>query len=265
MSHAQSAMRDEEIGRSVRALRHRRGWRQIDLSGRAGRPRSALVDLEAGRLGGLKLDTIRAFSDALGARLTLTFTSGAGDPRLLIDAGHAFLQDHWKRTLERWDWLVRAEVSFNRYGERGRIDLLAYHPALRLLVVIEIKTVLWDLQELLGSLDVKVRVAPFAARDFGWIPRTTLPAIVLASGTTVRRRLSEHASLFAPFELRGRQATSWLCRPTAVPRGLLILTEVPDVAPGDRRRAGRRRVRIRASPSRSRPVISDVSAGPDDA
>lgn len=265
MSHADFAMRDEEIGRSVRMLRHRRGWRQIDLSGRAERPRSALVDLEAGRLGRLKLDMIRVFADALGARLTLTFTSGAGDPRLLIDAGHAFLQDHWKRTLERWGWLVRAEVSFNRYGERGRFDLLAYHPALRLLVVVEIKTVLWDLQGLLGSLDVKVRNAPFAARDLGWVPRATLPAIILAAGTTVRRRLSEHGSLFAPFELRGRQAASWLRRPTVGPHGLLILTEVPDVARGDRRRAGRRRVRVSASRRRSQPVISNVSLGTDDA
>jgi hypothetical protein len=142
-------------------------------------------------------------------------------------------------------------VSFNRYGERGRIDLLAYHPALRILLVVEIKTVLWDLQGLLGSLDVKVRIAPFAARDLGWDPRTTLPAIVIASGTTVRRRLVEHASLFAPFELRGRQAASWVRRPTPGPHGLLILSEVPDVASGDRRRAGRRRVRLVGAQARS--------------
>jgi transcriptional regulator with XRE-family HTH domain len=261
MLHARAIMRDEEIGRSVRTLRHRRGWRQTDLSERANRPRSALVDLEAGRLGALKLDTIRAFADALGARFTLTLASGAGDPRLLIDAGHAFLQDHWKSTLQRWGWLVRAEVSFNHYGERGRIDLLAYHPTLRILLVIEIKTVLWDIQALLGGLDVKVRVAPFTARELGWQPRITLPGILLAAGTTVRRRIDEHTSLFAPFDLRGRAAISWLRRPEDGPHGLLILTELPDVAPGDRRRAGRRRVRLSSSSPRSRPPSADGTSG----
>jgi len=244
-------MRDEEIGRSIRMLRHRRGWRQTDLSARARRPRSAIIDLEAGRLGNLKLDVIRDVVDALGGRIVVTFSSGAADPRLLVDAGHAFLQDRWKSTLERLSWSVRAEVSFNRYGERGRIDLLAYHPALRVLLVVEIKTVLWDLQALLGALDVKVRLAPWSARELGWQPRITLPMIVLASGTTVRRRVAAHASLFAPFDRRGRAALAWLREPTDEPGGFLVLTLVPHVARGDLRRAGRRRVRPTPSSSRS--------------
>ena len=79
-------MRDEEIGRSVRSLRHRRGWRQVDLSSRARRPRSALVDLEAGKLGDLKLDTIRALVDALGARVALTLMAllGALDVKVRV-------------------------------------------------------------------------------------------------------------------------------------------------------------------------------------
>ncbi len=255
-------MRDEEIGRSVRSLRHRRGWRQADLSERAHRPRSALIDLEAGRLGGLRLDTIRHVAEALGARLTLTLVSGAGDPRLLVDAGHALLQDRWKSRLERWDWLVRAEVSFNRYGERGRIDLLAYHPQLRILLVVEIKTVLWDLQALLGALDGKVRLAPYSARELGWHPRIAVPVLVVAAGTTVRRRLTEHASLFAPFEVRGRAANAWLRRPADPPSGVLILTELPDVARGDRRRVGRRRVRLVGPAPRSEPAAENSAGGP---
>lgn len=202
------------------------------------------MDLEAGRLGGLKLDTIRAFVDVLGARLSLSVISGAGDPRLLVDAGHAFLEERWKQRLERWTWLVRVEVSFNHYGERGRIDLVAYHPGTRILLVIEVKTVLWDVQATLGALDVKVRIARFVARDLGWQPDAIVPAIVFASGTTVRRRLAEHATLFAGFDLRGRAAISWLRAPAATPQGMILLTDLPYVAVGDRRRAGRRRVRV---------------------
>lgn len=247
-------MRDEQIGRFVRQLRHRRGWRQADLSERARRPRSALVDLEAGRIGRLTVDAIRDFIEALGGRLTIEATSGASDPRLLIDAGHAFLQEHWKRRLERWGWLVRAEVSFNHYGDRGRVDLMAFHPATGVLLIIEIKTVLWDVQALLGSLDVRVRVAPLVARQLGWQPRVVVPVIVFDAATTVRRRLKDHAALFAPFELRGREAISWLrtpMKPMKPPAGAIILTKLPDVAVGDGRRAGRRRVRRPVAHSRS--------------
>lgn len=245
-------MRDEQIGRFVRMLRHRRGWRQVDLCARAGRPRSALVDLEAGRIGRLSVDLMRDFIEALGGRLALQVTSGAGDPRLLIDAGHAAIGEHWKRRLERWGWLVRVEVSFNRYGDRGRIDLLAFHPATAVLLVVEVKTVLWDIQAILGSIDVKRRVAPFVAREIGWQPRCVTPLLLVAASTTARRRLTDHASLFSSYGLRGRAAMSWLRDPRGpVPEAALILTSAPDVAGTDRRRAGRRRVRSVRPRSRS--------------
>jgi transcriptional regulator with XRE-family HTH domain len=243
-------MRDGQIGRVIRMLRHRRGWRQTDLCARARRPRSALVDLEAGRIGRLSVDLIRDFVEALGGRLMLDVSSGASDPRLLIDAGHARIGEHWKRRLERWGWLVRAEVSFNRYGDRGRIDLLAFHPRTAVLPVIEIKTVLWDIQALLGSMDVKRRVAPFVAMPIGWESRRVVPLLLIAASTTVRRRLTEHASLFASYELRGRSAISWLRHPAEpMPQGAIILTDLPDVPWTDRRRAGRRRIRRQESQS----------------
>lgn len=244
-------MRDEQIGRMVRTLRHRRGWRQSDLSARAARPRSALVDLEAGCIGQLKLDTVRAFAEALGARLDIELRAGAGDPRLLLDAQHAFLQDGWKRRLESWSWATRAEVSFNHYGDRGRIDLLAFHPALRVLLVIEVKTVLLDLQATLGGLDVKARVSRSLARELGWMARAIVPMLIVSTSTTARRRIADHPALFASFALRGRRATAWLRSPGEPPTGLLCLSKAPDVAPGDRRRAGRRRVRLSTALPRS--------------
>lgn len=213
-------VRDEPIGRFVRMLRHRRGWRQVDLCARARRPRSALVALEAGRLGRLSVDLVRDFIEALGGRRTLEVSSGASDPRLLIDAGHALIGEHWKRRLERWGWSVRVEESFNRYGDRGRIDLLAFHAAAGVLVVIEVKTVLWDIQAMLGSMSVKCRVAPFVAGGIGWRARRVVPLLLVAASTTVRRRLAEHESLFSSHELRGRTAITWLRDPTsAAPSG----------------------------------------------
>jgi hypothetical protein len=212
---------------------------------------------EAGRIGHLKLDVIRDFAEALGGRVVLPVTSGAGDPRLLIDEGHAAIGEHWKRRLERWGWLLRVEVSFNRYGDRGRVDLLAFHPESRALLVVEVKTVLWDVQATLGSMDVKRRIAPLVAREIGWQPTSAVPLLLVAASTTVRRRLSEHASLFSSFDRRGRAAISWLRDPRGqVPKGALILTSGPDVASADRRRAGRRRVRQVTLSSRSGPPDS---------
>jgi hypothetical protein len=211
------------------------------------------VDLEAGRIGRLKVDVIRDLLEAMGARLVIDVLAGASDPRLLVDAGHAFLQEYWKRRLERWGWIVRAEVSFSRYGERGRIDLLAFHPASGTLLVIEVKTVLWDLQALLGLLDVKARNARSVAAEMGWPVRRITPVIIVAGGSTTRRVVAAHGALFSPFDVRGRAATSWIRRPDAgvQPRGLLIFTKLPNVARGDLRRAGRRRVRLSTAGSRS--------------
>jgi hypothetical protein len=47
-------MRDALIGRTLRALRHHRGWRQGGLALRARVARSVLADLEAGRIGTLR-------------------------------------------------------------------------------------------------------------------------------------------------------------------------------------------------------------------
>ena len=55
------------------------------------------------------------------------------------------------------EWIARPEVSFSIYGERGVIDLLAWHAATRSLLVVELKTELIDLQDLVSVLDRKRR------------------------------------------------------------------------------------------------------------
>jgi hypothetical protein len=56
------------------------------------------------------------------------------------------------------------------FGERGSIDLLAWHESSRTLLVIELKTELTSVEETLRRHDSKVRLAPGIARErFGWI------------------------------------------------------------------------------------------------
>jgi hypothetical protein len=143
--------------------------------------------------------------------------------------------------------LSGSEVSFNRYGDRGRIDLRAHHTCHQDLLVIEIKTAIVDAQALLGGLDVKARNAPFVARELGWRPRLTVPALVISEGTTARRHVEALAPLFSRFALRGHPCASWLRHPVGRPTGLLTFTKLPSTDGVDARRAGRRRVRPRTA------------------
>lgn len=239
-------MRDLELGRLARTLRRRRGWRQADLAVRAGVHRSTVSLIERGRLAGLTFEAVRRALEPLEMRLDLRPWWRGPQLDRLIDANHASLAAFWKSRLEGWGWIVRVEVSFSRYGERGRIDLLAWHPVLRILAVIEIKTDMVDAQELLGTLDVKVRLAPFVAAELGWgRPAFVVPVLIFLSDRTVRRRVARLDALFDRFALRGRAAVSWLRRPAgsaagsagapaagsaAAPSGLLIFTDLTDAA-----------------------------------
>lgn len=153
----------------------------------------------------------------------------------------------WKAALERFGWHVEAEVTFNHYGERGSIDLLAWHAVRRVLLVGEVKSTLVDVQALLASIDLKCRVPRVVAAERGWAPAMDpMPALLVAEGTTARRRTAEHAALFARFSLRGPAARRWLRAPATAASGLLSFAKLPPARLGDRRRGGRRRIRAAA-------------------
>jgi transcriptional regulator with XRE-family HTH domain len=236
-------MQDAQIGGVIRALRHRLDWTQEELSRRAKVSRSVIARAEAGLIDRIAVRLLRQVVQALGARMTLGVQWRGELLDQLLDAGHAALADLWQRRLEGWGWIVHAEVSFNVYGDRGRIDLLAYHPGLRVLLVIEIKTRIADIQALLGPLDVKERLAHEVARRFGWEPVMVVPMIVVEESSSCRRRVNGHPALFASFAVRGREAISWVRRPDRRVPGLLLFTTPPTARSRSGRRAGRQRVR----------------------
>jgi hypothetical protein len=124
--------------------------------------------------------------------------------------------------------MAEPEVSFNVYGDRGRVDVLAYHPVLRILLIVEIKTRMTDAQEVLGRLDVKRRTGPEIARERGWQVAATLPMLLVTESSTARRRLAAHAALFASLSLRARAAMAWLRHPRSpAPTGILVLVSPP--------------------------------------
>lgn len=225
------------IGPKVRALRKRRGWRQRDLADRLRCSRELISRIENDRLDNVPFGKVQACVDVLGAYLRVDVQWQGERLARLIDARHAALQNQFVELLEELGWTVRVEVSFNHYGDRGRIDILAWHPATRTLAVVEIKSRMDNVEETLGRIDVKTRLAREIAAEFGWQAAHVVPMLVLAEGTTQRRHLAQHAALFRRFELRGRAALAWLRLPQrGRPLGVLLFLKLPDSHPNNARR-----------------------------
>lgn len=234
------------VSRAVRALRHRSRLRQADLAAKAGVSRQAISRLECDGFAGLSVGVLDRIVTAAGASLSVEVRWHGERLDRLIDAIHANVQAQVAELLARTGWIVRVEVSFNRYGERGRCDIVARHARYGTLVVVEVKSGLGDLQETLGRLDTKARLSAHLARELGWEPPTSsVCALVIAEGRTARRVVSAHETLFRQFDLRGRAAVAWLQRPTAPASGLLWFQRI---SPNSRGVSTKRAVCVRKHP-----------------
>lgn len=233
------------VPRAIRHLRHHRGWRQSDLAARSGVSRQAISRIERSHLGGIPLNTLSQLSDAFGATADVYIRWQGEELDRLVDATHAATQEHAASLLRASGWTVKTEVSFNHYGDRGRVDVLAFHEGTAALMVGEVKSGIGDLQETLGRLDVKVRLGARLAREAGWrAPLVVIPALVLVESGTARRILASHPTLFAPFSARGRAALSWVRAPwSSPPTGLLWFVNLPGAHGVSISRAARVRLR----------------------
>lgn len=241
-----STMDDARFGRAVRILRQRRGWRQADLGARCGLSRSAISEVERGRVDRYTLRSVRLLLRDLNADAGLDLRWGApGDLDRVLDRDHAALVQAWAELDLRHGWEIWPEASYSIYGERGRIDLLAFHAETGILEVSEMKTGIWNVQETVGRLDAKVRLARQVARVRGWAVRHVVGALVVADNRTAHRWVADHAPLFAAYATRGRSARAFVRAPTVAVHGLLAFVRLPDSNHGDLRRAGQRTVRVR--------------------
>jgi len=218
-------MDDRRLGAALRALRTRHGWRQVDLAAKARVAHATVSRLERGGAGAIDVDRLRAVAKALGIGIDLVPRWDGGDLTRLLDASHAALQEAVALMLRSTPgWIFAPEVSFSIFGERGTIDILAWHEQSGALLVIELKSRLVDLQDLLGSVDRKVRLAEQVARDLGWHARSTSAWVILVESTTNRRRVEDHAAVLrSAFPLDGTAMRRWLRQPREAVRGLSFL------------------------------------------
>jgi hypothetical protein len=123
------------------------------------------------------------------------------------------------------EWTAIPEVTFSIYGERGAVDILAWHAPTRTLLVIELKTEIVDVQETVGTLDRKVRLAADIAAERGWKPATVASWLVVADSATNRRRVQAHRSMLrAVFPVDGRSILGWLRAPRGTVAALSFLS-----------------------------------------
>jgi transcriptional regulator with XRE-family HTH domain len=231
------------IGLSLRALRIRRGWRQIDIARRANVSRGTVSKIERGRLRGVSLDALARVAATLEADLDVRIRWRGEQLDRLLDAGHARLVSAVVARLSRLGWQVAVEVTFSIWGERGSFDILAFHPPSGSVLAVEVKTVVPDFQAMITTLDRKARLAPEVAAERGWKATRSSRLLVIEAGSTARDRIRRlDAAALAALPHRGTQVRSWLENPSGSLAGMLF---VRSATQGDRtqRAAGRQRVR----------------------
>jgi len=179
--------------------------------------------------------SLRQVAEPLGIRLEVLPRGIPGEFDRMLNAGHSAMHEAMARLLRATGvWVAAPEVSFSIFGERGVIDILAWHAPSRTLLVIELKTALVDVNDLMGSMDRRRRLAPRIAAERGWSAATVAVWVVIADTPTNRRRLADHATtLRAAFPHDGRTMRRWLRNPAGAVSALSFLS--PATGGGARR------------------------------
>lgn len=241
-------MDEVRLGRSLRALRRRRGLTQAQLGAAAGFSREVVSRLERGDAGSIRIDMLVGAAAVLGARVDVHLRWQGDRLDRLLDAAHAALVGRAVEVLASAGWEARVEVTFSRYGERGSIDVLARH---------EPTATVPDLQGMLASLDRKARLAAWVVDQLDWGDVATVGRVlVLSDRRTSYRRLAEHRSILtAALPDRGWSVRRWIRSPGAPGErplaGILLLP--------DPRLERTRLVRAPRDRRGSHPVLPDAS------
>lgn len=172
-------------------------------------------EIELGRLEHVRLRTVRMVADALDVRVSMDTWWRSGRIDHLLDHGHAALVEYVARTLRAAGWIVRVEVTFNEFGDRGSADVVGWHPVERALLIVEVKTRIDDTQEATSTFSKKVRVLPaILVRESGWDALSVGRILVLADTRMNRDLVDDHRATFdSIWPARTAAVRRWLQRP----------------------------------------------------
>jgi hypothetical protein len=129
-------------------------------------------------------------------------------------------------------------------------------------VVIELKTAIVDVNELMGTLDRKRRLAPRIAADRGWCASSVSTWLVVADSRTNRRRVADHRVLLTSSVPRdGRSFPGLFRQPERGPSsGIAFWPDLPGVKVGHQM-AVRRRVTVARAPAGRQEHAQDRARG----
>ena len=220
------------IGTTFRAIRLELGLRQLDVASRAGTSQQTVSRVERGKFGPVSADALEAVAEAIEADLTIGLRWRGPKLARLLDRRHAQLQDRVVRLLTDAGWEISVEESFNHFGERGSVDVLAWRPDCRALLIVEVKSELVDLQDTVRTLDMKARVVPIVLRRSGrWQPDAVASVVVLPAANVNRAAVARHTALLAAaLPARGRQVRRWIAAPSGPLRGIWFLPDTHRVS-----------------------------------
>lgn len=190
-------MRAIAMGRILRMLRIRKDWRQEDVARKAEVSPTTVGRHERGFVG--STTALERHAAALDLRVEIRLVGRSGDLARLADDEHAAIVESLARWFRAERFQTETEASFSEWGERGRIDLLAYDVRSGVLVIVEVKTLLLDMQDLFGGINVKQRLAPSIGRRRGWDVRRSVAVLAVAASARNREVVRSHRALFESF------------------------------------------------------------------
>jgi len=181
----------------------------------AGVSQSAVTRVERGDLTVITLKTAERVAAALDITLRLDPRWHGGDGDRLIDREHASVAEVVVSELRAVGWEVLLEYTFNHYGERGSVDVIGWHAPSKTLLIVEVKSRLTDLQDLLASLGRKGRIVPdLLERERGWKAASVGRMVVMPGWTANRAVVERHRAIFdVSFPGRAVDVHRWLRNP----------------------------------------------------
>jgi transcriptional regulator with XRE-family HTH domain len=210
---------------------------QQQLAMAAGVSRPIVSLIERGRCEETSVRTVRRVASILGVSATLNARWRGAEVAKLLDEAQSALVESVTERLSAAGWTVRPEHTFSIWGERGSIDVLAWHPACRALLLVECKTKLPDLQDVLSTMDRKRRLARDISKLEGWEPGFVGSALAVHDQKWARNAVRRSGVVFdAALPARTVAVRQWLARPTGDLRAIWFLAN--DGATNTGRRSG---------------------------
>jgi transcriptional regulator with XRE-family HTH domain len=229
-------MDDIRAGRLLRALRRRARLTQKELGARVGLSQQEVSLLERGHLNAVQVRTVRSVFRGVEAGIEWEIRWRGGAVDRLLDERHAELVGAISELLANDGWEVIPELTYNVFGERGSIDLVAWHAPTSTLLIVEVKTELTSIEATVRKDDEKVRLGPEVVNErLGWRPRLVARLLILPEHRTARRQVERaEAVLGRAYPARGRAVRRWLRAPAGRGDGILMLSST--IARGRSRR-----------------------------